>query len=104
MKLKKEMTSEEMTALIKAFEKWERDNLEMPAQYRERTAADTYGLPYTSSGAYAGLWNTNTPATMKDNDRMTFDGIALSESGEPVACFTQLDQEGNEVKDVYIKF
>lgn len=101
MNCKKEFSNEDARNLIKAFSKWEH-NLTIPPEYREKTIELTYGLPYTSSSSYAGLWCTNAPATYKDDEQLIFDGITWSEDNKPIALFTRLDDKGNEVEDVFM--
>lgn len=101
MNCKKEFTDIERKELIKAFSKWEH-NLSIPNEYREHTLELTYGLPYTSSSLYAGLWCTNAPATYKGDNRLSFDGLAWSEDNKPLALFTRLNDEGNEIEDVFM--
>lgn len=67
---------------------------------RERRAGDTFGLPYTSSGAYAAIWNTNTEARTKSGLR--FEGVAINAAGDPVGIFTEYDENGDEKNTVFL--
>ena len=44
------------------------------------------GLAYTSSSDFAGLWNCNTEARKIGTD-LYFKGIAITDTGAPVAVF-----------------
>ena len=67
---------------------------------RERRAGDTFGLPYTSTSAYAAVWNTNTDARTKNNLR--FEGVAINAAGDPVGIFTEYDENGDEKNTVFL--
>ena len=67
---------------------------------RERRAGDSFGLPYTSSSAYAAIWNTNAEARTKNGLR--FEGVAINENGAPVGIFTEYDENGNEKNTVFL--
>lgn len=67
---------------------------------REYDACDTFGLPYTSSGSYAAIWNTNTDARTKNGLR--FEGVAINENGAPVGIFTEYDENENEKNTLFL--
>jgi len=75
MELLKEFNNTKSNQLIKAFSKWESDNLIITHGKRENSIEDTYGLPYTSSGVYAGLWCTNIEAVYAEDSHLNFDGF-----------------------------
>lgn len=84
--------------VINIFAKWEKNNLTIVYGKRERTVADTYGLPYTSSGECAGLWNTNVDARLKNDKQWRFVGIVVTEDGGILALFmNDEDKERLEV-------
>ncbi len=99
MELLKEFSGNQSIKLVKVFKQWESENLVIQIGKRESSVQDTYGLPYTSSGLYAGLWNTNTQSVYVNDNSMQFDGIGYIEDLTPVALFTKLDEEGNEIDD-----
>ena len=48
-----------------------------------------FGLPYTSSGEFAAIWNTNTQARAKYGALLYFRGVALSTDYKTVLIFDQ---------------
>ena len=58
-----------------------------------------FGLPYTSSGDYAGIWNTNTQARTKHGELLNFRGVALDEDFDTVLIFDR--PQKNAVEKVY---
>ena len=66
----------------------------------ENTVYNTFGLPYTSSGDFAAVWNTNTEARIK-NTPLYFEGVAINKDFAAVGVFTELDADGNEIGTVY---
>lgn len=82
-------------AVHKIFARWERNNLKITYGYRERTVANTYGLPYTSSSEFACIGNTNVTAVYKHNESYSFDLLAINEDLEVIAMLT--DDEENEM-------
>ena len=80
--------------VVNAFAKWEKSNLIITTGQRERTTSDTYGLPYTSSGTFAGLGcHCNVNAVLKSDSSFVYE-LAITEDFEIVAYFT--DAEENE--------
>lgn len=61
---------------------------------REKTVEFTYGLPYTSSGEYAAIWNTNVDARSNDDPNLQFKGVALDKDNNPVIIWYIIDCEG----------
>ena len=82
--------------VIKAFRKWEKSNL-MPDKL-EKSIDLTYGLPYTSSGDYAALWNTNCQALYSKDLNYHFVGLACTEHGQVIAIL-----EDSKEKAIYIE-
>lgn len=77
------------------FSKWEKDNLKITRGDRERTTRDTYGLPYTSSGVFAGLnCHCNVCAVLKNDENFVIYELALSEENKVVVYLA--DAAGNE--------
>ena len=88
MEFKKEFNDTTATKMINTFSRWEKKNLTITHGQRERTTSYTYGLPYTSSGEFAGLWNTNVKAVLKTDSQWKFKGLALSEDMDVIVIFT----------------
>lgn len=67
---------------------------------KEHNAEFTFGLPYTSSGEFAAVWNCNASAR-KLNSRAYFAGIALTVDNQPIAFYKVKDENGNEIADLF---
>ena len=65
-----------------------------------RNVGDLFGLPYTSLSNFAAVWNTNTQARLIGS-RLYFNGIALTPNNTPVAIFTEISEQGEELGEVY---
>jgi len=105
MQLLKDFDDAMINKIIRKFSHWESENLIIVHGSREKTAEDTFGLAYTSSSAYAALWNTNVKAVSVNDYNLVFEGIGYNaEELEPVAIFTKYDEDGNEIEDVFITF
>lgn len=103
MGLLKDFDESMTNKLIRKFSHWESENLVIVHGKHERTVEDTFGLAYTSSSAYAGLWNTNVKAVYASDSSLVFDGIGYNDDLQPVAFFTKYDEDGNEIEDVTIE-
>lgn len=55
--------------------------------YNAEKLENLFGLPYTSSGDFAAIWNTNTQAETKWGERLNFRGATYTEEGEGVLIF-----------------
>ena len=67
---------------------------------REATAEYTFGLPYTSTGSFAAVWNTNAEARLRGTS-LYFEGVAIDAAdGRPVGIFTECNAAGDEVQSV----
>ncbi len=104
MELLKDFDDTFVNRLIRKFSHWESDNLIIVHGKRESNVEDTFGLAYTSSSAYAGLWNTNVKAVSVNDNNLVFDGIGYNNNLESVAFFTRYDESGNEIENVFILF
>lgn len=66
-----------------------RDFVKIEAGDNRGNAGAVFGLPYTSSGDFAGIWNTNASAkaTTKTGDSAYFKGVAIerAKDGKPRA-------------------
>lgn len=77
-------------AAVKRLDK----NLRIVHGKRERNVELTYGLPYTSSGEYAAIWNTNVDARSNDDLDLQFKGMALDKDNNPVIIWYMTDCDG----------
>ena len=64
--------------------KWLDKHLKIVHGKRERNVELTYGLPYTSSGEYAAIWNTNVDARSLSDLDLQFKGVALDKYNDAV--------------------
>lgn len=89
-------TYEEITKKVyKAFSMWERKNLEIVHGKRDRNTEYTYGLPYTSSGCFAGLGlHCNVGAVLKSDKSFTAYEVAVNEKHEIIVLL--MDDDENE--------
>ena len=79
--------------VVNIFAKWERNNLKITHGRREITTSDTYGLPYTSSGTFAGLGcHCNVNAVLKSDESFVAYEIAVTEENEVVVYLTDADE------------
>lgn len=74
--------------------KWLDKSLRIVHGKRERNVEDTYGLPYTSSGEFAAIWNTNVDARSLNDLDLQFKGIALDKDNNPVIIWYMTDCDG----------
>ena len=74
--------------------KWLDKRLRIVHGKRERNVELTYGLPYTSSGEYAAIWNTNVDARSNDDLGLQFKGMALDKDNNPVIIWYMTDCDG----------
>lgn len=59
----------------------------------ENRLGDVFGLPYTSSGDFAGVWNTNTQTVAKYGKPLYFRGVAVAEDFKTVILFEDKQQQ-----------
>lgn len=65
---------------------------------REHNAEYTFGLPYTSSGAFAAIWNCNAEAMKtQDGARLFFEGVAIDEAENAVIIWAERNADGDEI-------
>ena len=65
---------------------------------RESSAEKTFGLPYTSSGDFAAVWNCNAEAMKtQDGARLYFEGVAIDEAENAVIIWTERNADGDEI-------
>lgn len=74
--------------------KWLDKHLKIVHGKRERNVELTYGLPYTSSGEYAAIWNTNVDARSLSDLDLQFKGVALDKDNNPVIIWYMTDCDG----------
>lgn len=92
MNFKKKFNDKAINEMIYLFSNWEKRNLTITHGKREKAISDTYGFPYTSSGNFAGIWNTNVEARLRKESEWKFDGLVLTEEWQMIAIFTN-DEE-----------
>ena len=69
---------------------------------RESSAEKTFGLPYTSSGDFAAVWNCNAEAMKtQDGARLFFEGVAIDEAENAVLIWTERNADGDEIGTRY---
>ena len=91
----KEWTNyEKQHKIAVAAVKWLDKHLKIFHGKRERNVELTYGLPYTSSGEYAAIWNTNVDARSNDDLALQFKGVALDKDNNPVIIWYMTDCDG----------
>lgn len=100
--MKKEITNKESLKVMKSFFNWQGKNLVILQGKKESDLNNCFGLPYVSSGAYAGFWNTNTESYHVEDRLLNFDGIGMAENGKAIAFFTRLDKSGNEIENIFM--
>lgn len=95
MKLKKELTPEEIRTLEKAIKSHFVHNTRFDrfghvVAYKSFKELDEFlGLAYTSGSAYAGLWICNTKIYLDVEARYEYNGFGMTVEGWPVAlCVT----------------
>jgi hypothetical protein len=104
MNFLKDWNDEQHKTALRKFKDWERHNLIVTYGKREYNPENTYGLPYTSSGDYAGLWNTNVIAVYSKNRNYRFNGIAINTDKKVVAVFTEYSDDIDiELKTQYVE-
>ena len=59
----------------------------------EHRLGEVFGLPYTSGGDFAGVWNTNTQTVTKYGVRLYFRGVAVAEDLKTVLLFEDKQQQ-----------
>jgi len=92
---KKEFTEEETKKLERAINRYAfGPDFRITHGKTEHDRLDTFGCPYTSSGEFAGLWNTNTETLNHNGDRL--DGFVMDEHGSMYALYTVYDEAGAE--------
>lgn len=91
---KRQLNFDDITKILKIFDKWQTDNLTITYGNREKDVEYTYGLPYVSSGKYAILGNTNCTAVIKDDKDYEFDYLAVDLENNIIAVF--YDEFDNE--------
>ena len=81
---------------IKALTKYWRAGNIVVTRGLGRTAELTFGLPYTSSSAYAGIWNCQAEAHLKGDPNWDFRCVAIDTENRIIAVFEEHDNDFNE--------
>lgn len=89
-----EFSYEEINKQVyKVFSSWERRNLEIIHGSRDRNTEYTFGLPYTSTGAFASLGlHCNVEAVLKSDKNFVAYELAVNEDLEIVVYLTDADE------------
>ena len=87
--------------VIKAFEKWYPQNITI-THGNGHNAEYIFGLPYTSSSDWAGLWNCQAEAYLNEDPQWKFECLAISEDNEILAVFDREDTGNFDNKDIVI--
>lgn len=92
-------TDKEIDAATSQFLKWWRKNLEVKNKGYQHLTDDIFGLPYTSSGECAGLWNTNAENSYIFDVNYHFIALFITAKNEVMVALK--DYNGN-IKYIYI--
>ena len=84
--------------VIDVFRVWCNRNLVI-TRGKDKSMELTFGFPYTSSGDYAGIWNCQAEALLKEDLKYRFKGLALSEDHDVVVI---LEAKPFEFKEIAI--
>lgn len=84
--------------VVDVFRRWRKRNV-VVTHGQDRTVELTFGFPYTSSGEYAGIWNCQAEALLKEDLKYRFKGLALSDDLDVLALF---ENESFEFKEIVI--
>lgn len=73
------------------------------------SVSDVFGLPYTSSGDFAAIWNTNTAARLRRtgksaNDGLFFIGVAIEKIARKPPRAVTVWERMRDGKEVDIKY
>ena len=83
---------------INALRDWYRVNLQWVAGSHHGDVEEVFGLPYTSSGSFAGLWQTNSEWHYRFIPKYRFSGVAIGDDG---IIYAVLDAEFTD-PDIFI--
>ena len=90
-----------ITKVEKAFSKWYKKNITI-TYGSGRNVEEMFGLPYTSSSAWAGIWNCQAQAYLNEDPQWKFLGLGITEDREIVAVFDREDTGHFDNKDIVI--
>lgn len=76
-----------------------REDNQSESNMTDEQLENLFGLPYTSSGDFAGIWNTNTQARAKYGAPLYFRGVAVADDLAAVLIFDQ--PQKNAVEKTY---
>lgn len=86
---------------LKAFERWYRGNITITHR-SGRDVEEIFGLPYTSTSDWAGLWNCQAEAYLNEDPQWKFECLAISEDMEILAVFDREDTGNFDNKEIVI--
>lgn len=87
--------------VIRAFERWYKANLTI-THGSGHNAEYIFGLPYTSTSDWAGLWNCQAEAYLNSDPQWKFRSLAISEDNEILANFDREDTGNFDDLDIVI--
>lgn len=99
MTFKTGFTVKEIDAATLHFSKWWRKNLEVKNKGNQHSTDDIFGLPYTSSGKCAGLWNTNADNTYIFDANYRFQALFITVKNEVMVALKDCNEN---IKYIYI--
>lgn len=85
----------------KLFSNWYRKELAI-TRGSGRNVEEIFGLPYTSTSEWAGIWNCQAEARLKTDLQWSFLGLAITEDREVVAVFDREDTGNFDNKEIVI--
>ena len=85
--------------VVSAFSRWYRKNITV-TRGSGRNVEEIFGLPYTSSSAYAALWNCQGEAYLNADPQWKFNALAISEDGDILAVFDREDTGNFDEKEI----
>ena len=87
--------------VVKAFNRWYKANLTI-THGEGKDVYEIFGLPYTSSSDYAGIWNCQAEAYLNSDPQWYFNGLAISEDRQILAVFDRENTGNFDDKEIVI--
>ncbi|MEG3007375.1 MAG: hypothetical protein RR806_07890, partial [Oscillospiraceae bacterium] len=81
------------------FSSWWRKNIQVRNKKNSHSTVDIFGLPYTSSGECAGLWNTNADNMYLYDEDYRFDALLITVKNE---VMVMLKTCNDKIQYIYI--
>lgn len=83
------------------FTKWYKTNLTI-THGSGRNVEEIFGLPYTSTSDWAGIWNCQAEAYLNSDSQWKFEGLAINDDREVVVVFDREDTGNFDNKFIVI--